>query len=85
MLIIKIIVLLWVITGTLLGVGFCYSDKSDGYFDGLDNFTLIVTVLSMILIGPANKKSIAANLFQPSGNTHSSYEPNHQSRYFGAY
>lgn len=52
MLIIKIIVLLWVITGTLLGVGFCYSDKSDGYFDGLDNFTLIVTVLSMILIGP---------------------------------
>lgn len=44
MLIIKIIVLLWVITGTLLGVGFCYSDKSDGYFDGLDNFTLIVTV-----------------------------------------
>lgn len=51
MLIIKIIVLLWVITGTLLGVGFCYSDKSDGYFDGLDNFTLIVTVLSMILIG----------------------------------
>lgn len=35
MLIIKIIVLLWVITGTLLGVGFCYSDKSDGYFDGL--------------------------------------------------
>lgn len=43
MLIIKIIVLLWVITGTLLGVGFCYSDKSDGYFDGLDNFTLIVT------------------------------------------
>lgn len=40
MLIIKIIVLLWVITGTLLGVGFCYSDKSDGYFDGLDNFTL---------------------------------------------
>lgn len=52
MLIIKIIVLLWVITGTLLGVGFCYSDKSDGYFDGLDNFTLIVTVLSMILIRP---------------------------------
>lgn len=52
MLIIKIIVLLWVITGTLLGVGFCYSDKSDGYFDGLDNFTLIVTVLSMILIEP---------------------------------
>ena len=52
MLIIKIIVLLWVITGTLLGVGFCYSDKSDGYFDGLDNFTLIVTVLSMTLIGP---------------------------------
>ena len=52
MLIIKIIVLLWVITGTLLGVGFCYSDKSDGYFDGLDNFTLIVTVLSMILIVP---------------------------------
>ena len=52
MLIIKIIVLLWVITGTLLGVGFCYSDKSDGCFDGLDNFTLIVTVLSMILIGP---------------------------------
>ena len=50
MLIIKIIVLLWVITGTLLGVGFCYSDKSDGYFDGLDNFTLIVTVLSMIFI-----------------------------------
>lgn len=46
------IALLWVITGTLLGVGFCYSDKSDGYFDGLDNFTLIVTVLSMILIGP---------------------------------
>lgn len=35
-----------------VGVGFCYSDKSDGYFDGLDNFTLIVTVLSMILIGP---------------------------------
>lgn len=33
MLIIKIIVLLWVITGTLLGVGFCYSDKSDGYFE----------------------------------------------------
>lgn len=52
MLIIKIIVLLWVITGTLLGVGFCYSDKSDGCFDGLDNFTLIVTVLSMTLIGP---------------------------------
>lgn len=52
MLIIKIIILLWVITGTLLGVGFCYSDKSDGYFDGLDNFTLIITVLSMILIGP---------------------------------
>ena len=46
------IALLWVITGTPLGVGFCYSDKSDGYFDGLDNFTLIVTVLSMILIGP---------------------------------
>lgn len=46
------IALLWVITGTLLGVGFCYSDKSDGCFDGLDNFTLIVTVLSMILIGP---------------------------------
>ena len=46
------IALLWVITRTLLGVGFCYSDKSDGYFDGLDNFTLIVTVLSMILIGP---------------------------------
>lgn len=45
MLIIKIIVLLWVITGTLLGVGFCYSDKSDGYFDGLDNFTLIVTIV----------------------------------------
>ena len=37
MLIIKIIVLLWVITGTLLGVGFCYSDKSDGYFDGLED------------------------------------------------
>lgn len=52
MLIIKIIVLLWVITGTLLGVVFCYSDKSDGCFDGLDNFTLIVTVLSMTLIGP---------------------------------
>ena len=50
MLIIKIIVLLWVITGTLLGVGFCYSDKSDGYFDGLDNFTLIVKVSCLYVI-----------------------------------
>lgn len=53
MLAIKIIILLWIIAGALLGVMFCYSDESDGVFDGIDIFTLIVAVLLLILIGPA--------------------------------
>lgn len=52
MLIVKIIILLWVITGVILGVAFCYADESEGVFDDIHGLNLIIIALSIIVIGP---------------------------------
>ena len=52
MLIIKIIVLLWVMTGTFLTVEFYNADESNDVFENMHGFLFTITVLSMIVIGP---------------------------------